>query len=241
MTEKFSGIVLRTRKYNDTLMIADIYTAERGRMSFLVPVTHSKRSKVRNVLFQPLSMLSFTSSVKSGRGLSRIGEAVPLTLYCSITGDVVKSSIALYIAELLSYALREDVKDEALYTFLDRSLTLLDNLADGYADFHLVFMVQLLRFLGIYPNLENYCERSYLDLEQGCAVSEHPLHANFLMPEDAACFVELLRTGYESMHLLSLNRRMRGAYLATLSTYYRLHIPDFPELKSTEVLREIFD
>ena len=79
MTEKFSGIVLRTRKYNDTLMIADIYTAERGRMSFLVPVTHSKRSKVRNVLFQPLSMLSFTSSVKSGRALSRIGEAVPQT------------------------------------------------------------------------------------------------------------------------------------------------------------------
>ena len=145
MTEKFSGIVLRTRKYNDTLMIADIYTAERGRMSFLVPVTHSKRSKVRNVLFQPLSMLSFTSSVKAGRGLSRIGEAVPLTLYCSITGDVVKSSIALYIAELLSYALREDVKDEALYTFLDRSLTLLDNLADGYYYLKNVPAVQMKR------------------------------------------------------------------------------------------------
>ena len=241
MTEKFSGIVLRTRKYNDTLMIADIYTAERGRMSFLVPVTHSKRSKVRNVLFQPLSMLSFTSSVKAGRGLSRIGEAVPLTLYCSITGDVVKSSIALYIAELLSYALREDVKDEALYTFLDRSLTLLDNLADGYADFHLVFMVQLLRFLGIFPNLDDYTQYSYIDLVQGTAVNVHPLHGNFLMPQMAVPFVNLLRTDYSTMHRLSLNRKLRGELLAILTDYYRLHIPDFPKLKSMEVLKELFD
>ena len=74
MIEKFEGIVLRTLKYSDGLMIADIYTAQRGRMSFLVPVSHSKRTKVRSVLFQPLSMLTFTATVKAGRNLSRIGE-----------------------------------------------------------------------------------------------------------------------------------------------------------------------
>jgi DNA repair protein RecO (recombination protein O) len=61
------------------------------------------------------------------------------------------------------------------------------------------------------------------------------------MPQDAAPFVELLRTGYESMHLLSLNRKLRGEYLAILVRYYRLHIPDFPQLRSMEVLRELFD
>ena len=150
MVEKFEGIVLRTLKYNDGLMIADLYTSQRGRMSFLVPVSHSKRSRVRSVLFQPLSMLSFTATVKIGRTLSRIGEVQPYSMYSSINNDVVKSSIALYLAELLSYALREDGRDDALFTFLDRSFTLFDNLEHGYADFHLVFMVQLLRFLGIY-------------------------------------------------------------------------------------------
>ena len=241
MVEKFEGIVLRTLKYNDGLMIADIYTAQRGRMSFLVPVSHSKRSRVRSVLFQPLSMLSFTATVKTGRTLSRIGEVQPYSMYSSINNDVTKSSIALYLAELLSYALREDGRDDALFTFLDRSFTLFDNLEHGYADFHLVFMVQLLRFLGIYPNLENYTPGCYFDLAQGCATREHPLHPNFLLPDDAAPFVSLLRTGYDSMHLLSLNRKLRGEYLATLAVYYRLHVPEFPELKSASVLRELFD
>lgn len=241
MVEKFEGIVMRTLKYSDGLMIADIYTAQCGRMSFLVPMSHSKRSKVRSVLFQPLSMLSFTATVKTGRNLSRIGEVQPYSMYSSIQSDVVKSSIALYIAELLTYALREDGRDDSLFTFLDRSLTLFDNLEHGYADFHLVFMVQLLRFLGIYPNLENYVQGCYFDLAQGCTVREHPLHPNFLLPDATDSFIALLCTGYDSMHLLSLNRKLRGEYLATLSLYYRLHVPEFPELKSAAVLRELFD
>lgn len=241
MIEKFEGIVLRTLKYSDGLMIADIYTAQRGRMSFMVPVSRSKKGRVRNVLFQPLSMLSFTAMVKAGKSLYRVGEVQPYALYSTIPNDVVKSSIALYIAELLTYSLRESGKDESLFVFLDRSFTLFDNLEHGYADFHLVFMVQLLRFLGIYPNLDGYSLGCYLDLAQGCVVREYPLHPNFLLPADTAMFVELLRTGYETMHLLSLNRKLRGKYLATLSLYYRLHIPDFPELKSGEVLRELFD
>jgi DNA repair protein RecO (recombination protein O) len=72
-------------------------------------------------------------------------------------------------------------------------------------------------------------------------VREHPLHPNFLLPDEAVPFVELLRTGYDSMHTLVLNRKLRGEYLATLSQYYRLHIPEFPELKSAAVLRELFD
>ena len=240
MLEKFEGIVLRTLKYNDSLMIADIYTRGHGRLSFLVPVSHSRRSKVRSVLFQPLSMLAFTANFKTGKNLSRIGEVQPYMVYSSIQSDVVKSSISLYIAELLTYALREENGDDALFSFLDRSLILLDSLEHGYADFHLVFMVQLLRYLGIYPNLEGYTPDSCFDLMQGCMVQEHPLHPDFLMPADAASFVVLLQTGYDSMHRLSLNRRLRGEYLAILNRYYALHIPDFPLLKSVEVLRELF-
>ena len=102
-------------------------------------------------------------------------------------------------------------------------------------------MVQLLRFLGIYPNLEDYTPGCYFDLAQGYTTREHPLHPHFLLPESTEIFVDLLRTGYDSMHLLSLNRKLRGEFLATLSLYYQLHIPEFPELKSAAVLRELFD
>ena len=241
MIEKIEGIVLRTLKYNDTLMIADIYTRQHGRRSFLLPVSHSKRSKVRSVLFQPLSMLSFTASVKRGRCLQRITDAQPYAMYSTITYNVVKSSIALYLSEFLTYSLREEENDDALFNFLDRSLMFFDNLEQGYADFHLIFLSQLLKYLGIYPNLDNYNKYCYFDLAQGGVVSEHPLHPNFILPQHAEGFVALLGTGYEAMHKLSLNREMRSEYLAFLNDYYRLHIPDFPQLKSLEILKELFD
>lgn len=241
MVEKIDGIVLRTLKYSDSLMIADIYTRQYGRRSFLLPVSHSKRCKVRNVLFQPLSMLSFTAPVKKGSRLPRITDAQPYAMYSTITYNVVKSSIALYLSEFLTFALREEENDEALFNFIDRSLMFFDSIEHGYADFHLIFLSQLLKYLGIYPNLENYDKGCYFDLAQGCVVREHPLHPNFILPQYAEGFVSLLSTGYESMYNLSLNREMRSEYLAFLNDYYRLHIPDFPKLKSLEILKELFD
>lgn len=240
MVEKFDGIVLRTLKYSDSLIIVDMYTRQRGRLSFLAPVSRSKKSRVKSVLFQPLSMLTIAASCRQGRQLSRINDVQPYSMYSSIPFNVVKSSIALFLSEVLVNALREEEADESLFVFLDRSFTLFDNLESGYADFHLVFMSQLLRFLGIFPNIEGYLPGAYLDLAQGCVVREHPLHPNFLMPQEAISFVNLLTIGYDSMHTLSLNREMRGVYLAFLTEYYRLHIPEFPPLKSLDILKELF-
>ncbi|MBR2318360.1 MAG: DNA repair protein RecO [Bacteroidaceae bacterium] len=241
MVEKFDGIVLRTLKYSDSLLIVDVYTRQRGRYSFLSPISHSKRGRVRSVLFQPLSMLSFTASCRQGKRLPRISDVQPYAMYSSIPFNVVKSSIAMFLSEVLTYSLREEEGDESLFIFLDRSFILFDNLENGYADFHIIFMAQLLRYLGIFPNIENFSAGDYLDLVQGCVSKEHPLHPSFLMPQEAAAFVSILRTGYEAMHTLSLNRELRGCYLAILIDYYRLHIPDFPQLKSFEVLKELFN
>lgn len=240
MVENFDGIVLRTIKYNDNLMIADVYTLQNGRRSFLLPVSHSKKSKVRSVLFQPLSIIRFSSSVRTSKALTRISDAQPAVLYSSLPYDVVKSSMALYLSEVLVYALREEGADNALYAFLCNSLVWLDDASEGYADFHLVFMARLLHYLGIHPNTEDLSPNSCLDLVSGCLVREHPLHPHFLLPADTVHFLRLLAADYETACSLSLNRELRGGYLAILEEYFRLHIPDFPQLRSSEVLRELF-
>ena len=167
MNDKFEGVVLRSIKYNDNLMITDIYTRQQGRRAFLLPVTHSKKARVRNVLFQPLSMVAFTAPQRGAKRLVRIADAQPYLLYSSIPYDVVKSS---------TYALREEEQDEALFTFIERAFVWFDSVTEGYADFHLVFMAQLLRFIGIAPNLDNVTANSYFDLQAGLLVREHPLH-----------------------------------------------------------------
>lgn len=231
---------MRTIKYNDNLMIADIFTQQVGRRSFLLPVSRSKQSRVRNVLFQPLSMVAFTAAGRSEKSMARISDAQPYAMYSTVPYDVVKSSIALYLAELLTHALRDSTDDETLFIFMDRAFTWLDAATEGYADFHLVFMARLLRFLGIYPNIGSVGRNEYFDMLSGCLVREHPLHPHFLMPAAAERFSRLLAADFQSVRALALNREQRGEYLAVLEEYYRLHIPDFPSLRSAEVLRELF-
>jgi len=63
MLQKTVGIVLHTLKYNDTSNIVDIYTRENGRAFFLVSVPRSRKSAVKTVLFQPLSMIEFEAII----------------------------------------------------------------------------------------------------------------------------------------------------------------------------------
>lgn len=240
MVEKYDGIVLRTIKYSDSLMIADIYTRQAGRRSFLLPVTRSKNSKVRNVLFQPLSMVAFAASGRSTKSLARIADAQPLKLYATLPYDVVKSSIAMFLAEVLTYSLRDEGADETIYSFIENALLWLDAADEAYADFHLVFLSRLLLFLGIYPNIGEAQEGSYFDMLSGCCVREHPLHAHFLMPNATARFAQLLNCDFQTVRRLGLNKELRGSFLTAFEEYYRLHIPDFPFLRSTAVLRELF-
>lgn len=241
MVEIITGIVLRTIKYSDNLMIADMYTKERGRASFLVPVSRGKRAKVRSVMFQPLSMLTFTVNSRRGKMMPRLSEVQPYVVYNTIPYDVAKSAVAIYIAEFLVAVLREEGENEALFAYLDYAFSHFDEQTSDYADFHIIFLLQLTRFLGIYPNVEDVSRICYFDLVAGSLVNEYPLHALYLSPEDTRNFINLLKVDFNSMHTIALNRKARGEYLALIQSYYSLHIPDFPEIKSMDVLRELFD
>lgn len=240
MIEGFNGIVLRTIKYSDTLMIADIYSREHGRVQFLVPISRSKRTKVRNILFQPLSILTFQASFRRGKALTRINDVQPHTLFGSIPYDAIKSSVALYLAEFLCNVLREEEGDDALFDFLVRSLRWLDSAEEGYANFHILFLVRLTCYLGIAPNVEEHKRGAFFDLQAGCIVGDRPLHRQYLTPEDTINFLELLKIDSYDTHI-PLNRKARSEYLALLQNYYRLHITDFPPLNSYEVLKELFN
>lgn len=241
MVENFTGIVLRTLKYSDSLMIADIFTATRGRLSFLVPVSRSKSSKVRSVLFQPLAMLTFKANYRPGRGLTRVGEVLPYVMYSSIPYEPCKSAVALYLSEFLTRALHEESDNGSLFTFLEYSLRWFDEVQEGYANFHLAFLMRLTRFLGISPNIEDAAQSHYFDLAAGCFCGVQPLHGNFLPAAQAVELFRMLFSEYDEAASFAMNRQRRGEILDFLQRYYRLHIPDFPELKSAEVLKELFD
>ena len=240
MLQKTVGIVLHTLKYNDTSNIVDIYTRENGRASFLVSVPRSRKSAVKTVLFQPLSMIEFEADYRPMSNLYRIKEAKSWYPFRTLPYDPYKSSIAMFLAEFLYRALREEAENGPLFAYLEHSIRWLDECDRSFSNFHLVFLMRFSRFLGLYPNTEDYREGCFFDMLNACFVSVRPLHGAFLKPEEASRINLLMRMNYETMHLFTMSRLERNRCLVIMNDYYRLHLPDFPVLKSLDVLKELF-
>ena len=276
MQETLRGIVLRTVRYGDTSLIVDLFTESHGRMSFMASTLRAKRS-VRSVSFwQPLSMVEFSAELlPNGGKLPRPSDVRTYYNYIDLPFSPIKSTLALFLAEFLSAALREEKENTPLYRYIESSLQWLD-LADSpasIANFHLAFLMHLSRFIGIYPNLDVSgdlnpdpplsavnsplstvhfqlstlnCQLStlnsqlYFDLLAGTYCDRQPSHAHFLRNEEARVLPVLFRMNYPTMHLFRLSRRERQRILHVLNEYYRLHVPGFPELKSLEILQELF-
>lgn len=240
MFQKTVGMVLRTLKYSDTSNIVDIYTREKGRASFLVPVPRSRKSAVKAVLFQPLSMVEFEADYRPTASLYRIKEVKSRHPFQTLPYDPYKSSIAMFLAEFLCRALREEAENAPLFAYLEHSVCWLDECVRNFSNFHLVFLMRFSRFLGLYPNTEHYAQGCFFDMLNACFVSSRPSHGAFLEPEEASRVHLLMRMNYETMHLFAMSRRERNRCLVIINDYYRLHLPDFPVLKSLEVLKELF-
>lgn len=242
MLQKTVGIVLHVLKYSDTSHIIEMYTEVSGRISFLVAVPRSRKAAVKSVLFQPLSLIEFEADFRLNTSLYKIKEAKSFYPFSSIPYNPYKSAMALFMAEFLCRAIREEAENRPLFAYLVHSITWLDECKEGFANFHLVFLMRLSRFLGLYPNLDDYREGDYFDLLNACFVPLRPqLHASFIQPQDASRLNALMRMNYDTMHLFGMSRGERTRCLTVINEYYRLHLPDFPVLKSLAVLQELFD
>lgn len=242
MLQKTVGIVLHVLKYNDTSHIVEMYTECSGRASFLVPLPRSKKSAVKSVLFQPLSLVEVEVDFRPNAALHKIREAKSYFPFSSIPYDPYKSAIALFLAEFLYRAVREEAENRPLFAYLLHSIIWLDECREEFANFHLVFLMRLSRFLGLYPNLEDYHDGDYFDMLNACFTSSKPQsHTSYIIPQEASRLILLMRMNYDTMHLFGMNRQERARCLAIINAYYRLHLPDFPALKSLEVLKELFD
>ena len=160
--------------------------------------------------------------------------------FSSIPFDPNKLSISLFIAEFLYYALRSEQRNEPLFDYIVNSIQWLDAQTNRFANFHLVFLMRLSRFLGFYPNLDHYQAGDYFDLRESVFLPVPPVHRDFLHPQEAEKIQLMMRMDFPTMHLFRMSHQERNRLLEVSLIYYRLHIPDFPELKSVSVLQELY-
>jgi DNA repair protein RecO (recombination protein O) len=240
MLTKTQAIVLHSIKYGEMRLIVDMFTRSHGRLSFIVSLPKSSKAKVKKQYFQPLTMLEIETDVRPKVQLQKLSDVRLSTAYTSIPFDFSKLSISLFMAEFLYHASRGEQKNVPLYDYLANSIQWLDSQESNFANFHLVFLMRLSRFLGFYPNLDNYQTGDYFDLRESIFTSQPPVHRDYLMPLEAEKIQVMMRMDWGTMHLFQMSHTERNRLLEVALAYYRLHLPDFPELKSVSVLQELF-
>ncbi len=141
------GIVLNKTKYGDNKNFVAVYCREHGVVSFVYsPKKHRE--------FQALSIVEIGWDKKPKATIYNIMYARTRVHYISIGGEPQKTAVALYLADCLRHALSHEEGSEALWNFLEQSLIEYDRATEHYGRFPLVFLTQLLTYLGYAPEEE---------------------------------------------------------------------------------------
>ncbi len=262
MIVKTAAIVLHTLKYGERKMIVEMFTRQQGRLSFVMTMPKTGKGSLKKQYFQPMTLLEITFDMRQRVQLQKLTDARLLVPYTTLPLSAEKLAITLFVAEFLYYALRSEQRNEPLFDYIADSMQWLDAATEGYANFHLTFLMRLSRFLGFYPNMEipsnSPClggeltpspEQGRLggvsgvvfDLREARFSSAVPLHPDFLPPEESQLIRQLMRMDFPTMHLFRLSRTDRQRIMEVLMRYYKLHLPDFPELKSLAVLHQLWN
>lgn len=240
MLYKTRGLVLNTINYNDKYLLAQLFTESFGRVTYMVSKARGKGSKVPKSLFSPLAILDMEVEHQSNSDIQRIREARSDFYLYEIAGDMGKTSMTFFLSEFLSRVLKDADTSQLLFDFLEQSVQILEMTDKSIANFHLVFMLKLSHFMGFYPNLEEYRENNLFDMINGEFVHYQPLHNHYLNRYDSKALSMLARITYENMHHFVFSRQDRVNIINRILEYYRLHLYDFPALKSLDVLHELF-
>ena len=239
MLYKTEGIVLGSHKYSDRYSIAHVFTRDFGKISYMLPLTGSKKSKIRCSLFFPLSILNMEVEHLLSRDIQRLKSVeLQLPLY-EICTDMTKLSITFFISEFLTRVLPETDNSGSTFDYLKNSIETLEVTDRGVANFHIALLIGLTRHLGIYPGRETDGNKRYFDMLNGEFCSTPPSHPHYLNSRQSEYLTYLNRINYGNMHLYKMSRSDRRLILDNLIIYYRLHLYDFPKLKSIEILSEI--
>ncbi len=232
------AIVISKLKYSDNDLIVKCYTERFGVQSYLLRgILKSKKGKLKTAYFQLLSQLELIVNYRETRSLQSISEVKPFAFYQSIYSNVAKSAIVMFLSEILSGVLREEENNELLFTYLETTLLWLDA-NDEYSNFHLLFLLNLSRYLGFYPDL-NHSDSHFFNLEDGKFQSKKT-NIYCITDEILMQFKQLLGINFDALNTVKINSGQRQELLNVILLYFELHLGSLKKPKSLQVLNQVF-
>lgn len=236
MLIKTKAIVLSALKYQEKSLIVKCYTLNHGIQSYFVPSAFSaKKSNQRIAYFQPLNTLEIEATYKNKGTLEHFKEVKLAHTYQTIYSDIIKSTIVLFLSEILHHSILEEEKNETLFAFLETALLWFDTHEEA-SNFHLIVLMELTKHLGFYPDCSEI-NFPFFDKIEGCFVAFQSMSA--LNEHETTLFKKLLNLKFDSDQKI-FTAIERQILLKILLDFYTLHLDGFKKPKSLEVLKEVF-
>ena len=234
------GIVLQTIRHNDSSDIVTLFTEQRGRMSFVLRAGSSRSGRIRRARLSPLAIVETEVNFRANKDLQILGEISTPHPWRNLYFDPMKGAMTIFLAEFLNKVLRTTEADLPIWNYLLYAINSLDILERGIANYHIAFLTGLLPFVGIAPDLRTYREGSCFDMQAGVFEDLTPAHRNVILPAEAAVIPQMLRMNFRNMSRYRLNVGERRHLLYWMMRYYSVHLPVDDNMRSLEVLQEVF-
>ena len=233
------GVVLGTIKYGDKGVVVQMLTSSHGRQSYMVQGLGSRRGHSKLALFQPLFALEFEGLESPRMQMHRLGEVHNGIVLQSTPFDIKKSTIALFMAEVLHRLVKESEANELLFDFVWGSIEALDAATEGVANFHLWFLSHLCRLLGFSPGNE-YMPDAWFNIAEGLYTLQEPPCEYRISQENALILRDMLECDVRYIAEIGLNRHQRVEFLSALVRYYGYHLDTINSVQSIRILQEVF-
>tara|TARA_R110000850_G_scaffold271031_2_gene404685 strand:- start:80756 stop:81475 length:720 start_codon:yes stop_codon:yes gene_type:complete len=233
------AIVISSVKYSEADLIVKCFTEASGIKTYLLKgIRKSKKGKLRASQFQPLSLLEITANHRDKGSLEYIKEAKAYYSFQSLHYQIVKSSLVLFLSEVLKQTIQEEEKNHTLFKFLEHSFMWLDQ-NEAPPNFHLLFLLNLSDHFGFYPDTGS-TDKPVFNLAEGIFQDE-TTSLYCASGIETTGLKQLFGLNFDSLDTIKLTKQDRAQCLKILLLYYQLHIYGFKTPKSLAVLNQIFD
>lgn len=236
MLVKTKAIVISSIKFQEKSLIIKCFTLSDGLKSYFVrDAFSSRKSNQKIAYFQLFSILEIEAIHKNKGTLENFKEIKLATPFQTIHSDVIKSTIVLFLAEMMHYSIHEEEKNEALFTYLETALLWLDTHED-MANFHLIFLLEATKYLGFYPDISD-ANFPFFEMTEGIFTPFNAISS--LSEHETSLFKKLLLLKFDT-NQKTFHSIERQLLLKILIDYYSFHLEGFRRPKSLDVLKEVF-
>lgn len=243
------GLVLHSTIYSETSVIAKLFTRQLGLRSYMLKGVRSSAGRTKMNLLQPMSYLDLVVYNNPKSQINYIKELSPAS--SAFASDPVVSALRFFMAELLYKSLREEEPLPALFDYCVEQMNCISHQTSigqsNLSGLPLFFQLTVLRYLGLEP-LDNYSINEPLfNLKEGRYMASPSPYTPVVDPN-----VDYLLDFTSSLHLHhfldSLNHeqpfplltlQQRISLINVLLEYFRIHIADFRNFKSHEILHAV--